>query len=301
MRMSEAIVRFDSWKAMNVRSNTIKGYDLILRQFAVFLRDRKVEEVKLDDVMEWFGLMQNMGWDPNSFVPRAMALRKFFEFYSHQGFRVINPWLIPVPQKQYKISRVADDESYEKLVKSIPKQTNDPRHIRNRAIINLLWDTGARNGEICSLNIGDLDLVKMKALIKTEKSKGMRPVREIFWTDSTNTSVKRWLLKREHLAEKMYIIDKDALFLSVCNAQSGKRMNIKGVGEMLRQYCNRAKLPYMNAHSFRHRMGHHIVKQGGSNSDVSNILGHSSLASSFVYTQMTNVELHQRYQRFMQK
>lgn len=273
----------------------------MLRQMALFFRDADIEDVKVNDIVEYFGLMQKLGWDQNSFIPRAMAIRKFFEYFTHAGLKVMNPWLVPVPQKDYKIARVANDDDYKKLTGSIPNPSNDPRHIRNRAIISLLWDTGARNGEICSLNVSDLDLVKMKALIKTEKSKGMRPVREIFWTGSTNTHIKRWLKKREALSGKMYFLEKDALFIACCNQQAGNRMNIKGVGEMLRQYCNRAKLPHMNAHSFRHRMGHHIVKQGGSNSDISNILGHSSLASSFIYTQMTNVELQERYKHFMEE
>jgi site-specific recombinase XerD len=300
MLLSEAIVEFTEWKKINVTRSTMVGYNLMLRQMAVFLRDIDIEDVKVRDIVDYFGLMQKLGWDQNSFIPRAMAIRKFFEYFTQSGVKVMNPWLVPVPQKDYKISRVAGDEDYRKLIASIPNPTNDPRHIRNLAFINLLWDTGARNGEICSLNVSDLDLGEMKAVIKTEKSKGVRPVREIFWTDKTNESIERWLKKREYLSEKMYFVDKNALFVSVCNAQAGNRMNIRGIGEMLRQYCNRAKIPHMNAHSFRHRMGHHIIKQGGSNSDVSNILGHSSLQSSFVYTQMTNLELQERYKNFME-
>lgn len=248
--------------------------------------------------MEWFNLMQLLQWDHNSFIPKAMAVRKFFEFFSQQGYPVVNPWLIPIPDKKYKIPRVANDENYQQLLESIP-DNNDPRHIRNRAIINLLWDTGARNGELCSLNVSDLDFEERKAVIKTEKAKQARPVREIFWTEITNENLKKWVAKREQLLHKMYLHDEDALFISVCNQKSGQRMRNAGVGEALRKYCNKAEIPYMNAHSFRHHMGHNIVKKGGSNSDVSNILGHSSLQSSFVYTLMTNVELKKRHEMFV--
>ena len=304
MKISEAIQRFIEWKAFNVRKGTINGYDLMLRQFAVFMHDNELEEAKIGDVMEWFGLMQTLGWDHNSFVPRAMAMRKFFEFYTMQGLAVINPSLIPIPQKQYKMPRIADEQNYQRLVTAIPAESNDPRHVRNRAIVMLLWDTGARNGELCSLNLSDIELDRKRAVIKTEKSKGMRPVREIFWTDETNTALIRWIERRELLSKKMVFQDEEALFLSISggvNRTSGRRFTLKGVAEMLRRYSNRAKIPYMNAHSFRHHMGHHIVQQGGSNSDVSNILGHSSLTSSFIYTQMNNVELEERYRKFMGK
>jgi integrase/recombinase XerC len=253
--------------------------------------------------MEWFNLMRDLDWDHNSFITKAMAVRKFFEFYNKQGFKVIDPWLIPIPKKKFKMQRVATKEEYLKLLDIIPNN-NDPRHIRNRAIINLLWDTGARNGEICSINVDGLDLVEKTAVIQTEKSRGARPVREIFWTEETNNNIKKWLEKRNYLKNnKMMFKDGDALFISVCSGgvhnNTGKRFGNKGLGEMLRRYCHRAKIENMNAHSFRHHMGHQIVKKGGSNSDVSNILGHSSLQSSYVYTLMTNKELKKRYEIFV--
>ncbi len=82
------------------------------------------------------------------------------------GYRVLEPNLIPLPPKQYRIPRVASEENYQKLLSSIPSG-NDPRHIRNKAIIMLLWDTGARNGEIVSLDVDGMDIEKMHAVKET--------------------------------------------------------------------------------------------------------------------------------------
>jgi site-specific recombinase XerD len=120
--------------------------------------------------MEYLNLMKEIGWAHNSFISKCMALKKFFEFCNLRGWRVLNENLIPIPQKEYKIPRVATPEEYKKLLNIIPKNT-DPRNVRNEAIIRLLWDTGARNGEILALDMDDLDLVNNKALIKTEKEK----------------------------------------------------------------------------------------------------------------------------------
>jgi site-specific recombinase XerD len=57
----------------------------------------------------------------------------------------------------------------------------------------------------------------------------------------------------------------------------------------------------MNAHSFRHRVGHHIIKSGGSSADVMNILGHSSVQSTTIYTMMSDLELEKRYRYFMEE
>lgn len=280
---------------MNVKEGTVRGYDMILRQFCLYVRDCEIENVTLDDVTGWFGLMQRLGWNSNSFVPKAMALRKMFEFYQHQGFRVIDPWLIPVPQKQFKFPRIADDKAYQKLLAIIPRRTNDPRHIRNLAIITMLYDTGARNGELMALDVGDLELERKRAVIRTEKGRVRRPIREIFWTDGTNENLKRWIEKREYLKKVFTLKDPQALFISTTSWKTGQRFTSKGVGEMLRKYCNRAGIPYMNAHSFRHKFGHDLANNGYNNSVISNLLGHSSLQSSFIYTLMTDKELEAKY------
>lgn len=241
--------------------------------------------------------MAELGWDRNSFVGKCMALRKFFEFYRLQGYPVIDENLIPIPSKEFKLPRVADEESYKKLLSVIPAN-NDPRHIRNLAIINLLWDTGARNGEILSLDVGDLQMDRMRAIIRTEKSKGRRPIREIFWTADTHGNLVQWLKKRKHLENVMHLQDAEALFPSIGSQKAGQRLSVKGVGEMLRHYSNKAKMPHMNAHSFRHHMGHDIIKKGGSTADVMNILGHASVQSTTVYTMMSDKELEQRYRMF---
>lgn len=75
-------------------------------------------------------------------------------------------------------------------------------------------------------------------------------------------------------------------------------MSVVGVAEMLRRNSNNAGIPTLNAHSMRHFMGRDIVNKGGSNSDVSNILGHSSLESSMIYTMMTGPDLQRRYDSF---
>jgi len=299
MRLIEAIDKFSSWRSFKVKTLTVKGYHFDLRNFCLYMRNPGLEEVQLDDVLNYLKDLRELGWDENSFMRKCMAFRKFFDFYKRQGMSVIDPELIPIPYKQFKIPRVATVTDYQNLISVVPANTSDPRHIRNMAIIKMLWDTGARNGEIASLNVADLDLENMKAVIHTEKSRGRRPIREIFWTRGTNEAIKSWLKKRVHLLSIMKHMDKDAVFISLSTSLAGQRINTKGIGEMLRKYSNKAGLEYtVNAHSFRHHMGHNIIKQGGSSADVSNILGHSSLESSYIYTMMSNKELQDRYKKF---
>lgn len=301
MRFKDAIDQFSNWRRFKVKSQTVKGYDQTLRQFCLFLRNPEIEDITIHHVMEYLNGMKELGWESNSFVGKCMALRKFFEFYRMQGYAVIDEELIPIPAPEHKLPRVATEGSYKKLVAAIPVKTNDPRHIRNRAIVTMLWDTGARIGELLSLDVADLDMERRKAIIKTEKSKGRRPFREIFWSQTTNDHIWGWIKKRDELKKASHFKDKEALFLSISNSKAGQRYSIRGAGEMLRTYSKAAKIPYLNAHSFRHRMGHHIIKNGGSSADVMNILGHASVQSTTIYTMMADKELEKRYRFFMEK
>ncbi len=302
MLFSEALSKFARWKGNCVKLNTVRSYDLILRHFCVFIHNCDIGDVTLDKVLEWFDLMRLVGYENNTFIPRAIALRKFFEFYQHQGYHVIDPFLIPVPDHEFTTPRIADEENYKKLLASIPC-SSDGRHIRNRAIINLLWDTGARIGELLNLNVEDLDLINNRTVVKTEKARSLSPhqVRELFWSSRTNNSIKHWLEKREHLEKERFVFkDPQALFISIMAGQyrtQGRRFKAKGADEMLRRYCLRAHIPTLNPHSFRHHVGHDLAIKGANNSIISSVLGHSSLQSSYVYTMLRNKELESVYRK----
>lgn len=270
------------------------GYSFELRLFCLYLRDPDVEQITVGDVVAYFSEMKALGWKQNGFTHKCAYLRSFFRFLRLKGHHVIDENLIPVPKRELQPPRVATREEYEKLLAVIPTGP-DPRLSRNRAVINMLWDTGARIGEVLSLDLEDMDYTRMRAVIRTEKSRGRRPFRELFWTPTTNANLQQWIEKRSHVR---FIKDAHALFICSAGHHSGERMTINGFAQVLRDYSGRAGLPNLNAHSFRHHMGHSIIHQGGSTADVMNILGHTSLQSSSIYTMMTDKELEARYRKF---
>lgn len=298
MLISEAIKQFDRWRAFKVKKATVRGYSLTLKHLCIFMRNCHVETVDLDDIVLWFELHRNLEYDQNSFVGKAMAIKKFFEFLKKKGMTCLNPDLISIPTKEFKLPKVLELENYLKLLGAIP-HNNDPRHIRNRALINLFWDTGMRAGEMLALNVEDMDLENKRAVIKTEKSRGMRPFRQVFWTDETNHRLKLWLQKRAHLKDIHPFVEPDALFTSTSSGKAGSRLMRSGLNEMLRRYSEKVKIEPVNSHSFRHHKGHEIINRGGSAADVQNILGHATLASSSIYTMMRGKELEERARKFM--
>lgn len=308
MLFKDVIDEFTNWRQFKINRVTTSGNDKDLRLFCLFLRNPQIEDVTLNNVMEYLNLMKEIGWQHNSFISKCMALKKFFEFCNLRGFECLNEYLVPLPRKEMNIPRVANEKDFKKLLKAIPRDTN-PNNIRNYALVNMIWDSWARSGEIISLNENDLKFkpdYSGSALIRTEKSRGRRPMREIFWTASTGRYLKKWIKKKQEIQNLMKFEDTDAVFTSIrkCGMfdSRGKRMTSRGVCEVFRMISNRAGLPSIfNAHSARHYGGREILKQGGSLADVTNILGHSHMDSSMIYTMMWGDDLRQRYDLFQQR
>jgi site-specific recombinase XerD len=306
MKLHEAIGEFTRWKYIKVKPTTIYGYDGNLRHFCIFLRDPDIEDITLNDILDWIEWNTKMGFKTSQVEKHCVAIKELLKFYSRQNYRVVDPELVPYPRKSTPIPRVANDDDYYKLLNAIPKLFAY-YHIRNRAIIALLHDTGARIGEIMSLDVGDVDLKGNSAVIRTEKSREDAPFRNIFWRKETTIYLQTWVVKRKKLLKQTELTDKDAFFISVnggvCgDGRTGRRMDILACSEMLRKYSNLAGLKYnLNAHSFRHNLGRKLAERGADNSNISQILGHKSLDSSRIYTQLFNPQLKRLYHKILGK
>ncbi len=305
MKFSQAIEEFKNWRGFKVTGVTVIRYDSVLRIFCLTMGDPDIDQVQIHHVLHYMKEMERLGWKRNGIQMVAIALRTFFEYYNLRGFSCLNESLIPLPRREFNIPRVANEEDFKKLVKSIPHDTN-PNNIRNLALIHMVWDTWARSGEIISLDEDELKFNKDLsgcAMIRTEKSRGRRPIREIFWTARTGKYLKAWLKKKAEIQKLMTFDDPAAVFISIrkCGQYdvSGKRMTNRGVCEVFRMISNRAGLPSIfNAHSARHYGGRKIIKEGGASADVTNILGHSNLESSQFYTMMWGNDLKERWNVF---
>lgn len=309
MKMLTAIEKFKEWRQYKVGKFTLRGYDGQLRQLCIFLKDPDIEDISYENVMEWIILNERVGYSNNAIMPKCEALKQFLKFYKKLGHNVLDPEIIPIPRKEFKHPRTTNIDEYTKLLKAadiLEENTikrgyfSDQISIwRNRALLGLLWDTGARLGEILDLNIKDLDFRGNKAVIRTEKSRGRRPFREIFWTKSTTDLLKKWLEGRtEYFIKHQH--DEDAIFLNLKGRWLGRRISNSGVHAFLKFWSHTGKISRtVNAHSFRHHKGHDIINKGGSAADVMNILGHANVTSSQPYMSMNDKELQDRADKFL--
>lgn len=296
MLFKEAIEKFNAWQSFGKRQSTRATYRLNMLQFAMYMRNCAIEMVTLDDIIGYLQGMRDLGFNENNFMVKSISIKKFFEFFGKLHITRIDPELIPIIEGEYKFPKVADAADYQKLLNSIPVN-NDPRHVRNKTMLMLYKDTGMRLNECISLDIKDVDTQKMTAMIKTEKTKKLHPIRRIFWTEQTNEQMKLWIAKRGTLLSK-----DDALFISACGPKVGLRITGAGVTEMLRRYSHLAGLGYvLNTHSLRHLFGRTLAEQGAQDSSIATMMGHAHVDSSRPYTIMAGNKMAEFYDKYMRK
>lgn len=308
MRLREAIERYKNWGGLGYKrganaSSTIRGYEKDLLLLCLYLRNPEIEKIVEPQITSYFQEMLDLGWSPNGLMCKSIAIRNLLEYSKRIGLDVIDHNLVQIIPREIKIPRVATDWEITQLLEQCPANSRRLQDIRNRAMILFLRSTGCRNSEMVGLNLDQIleNYEDKRVLIKTAKSRGIKPVRELFWDEDTHTALNRWIEVRGVLSDKLVFKDPDAVFVGVRNWQIGQRLTIRGVGIAFRALSRAAKIPTVNPHSFRHHRGHELNTAGANNSTISGVLGHSSLASSYIYTLMEDNDMKSAANKYRKK
>lgn len=301
MKLIEALEIYGKFISLELKPVTAERAIMDARLMCVYFHNPELEEIKDHQIIKYLEMMRECGYMHNSIAKKALNLRSIWKFFNKKEYRTFKYDLIPNMRMEATLPKVATEEEFRKVLSVIPFAKYKYCRLRDDCLVRLLWDTGARNGELVSLKVEDLDLVSMKAVIRTEKSRGMRPFREVYWTQETNESLDRWLAFKEEMEKGEVIAQPEYLFWGCTNAGRGMRLSTVAVAAQLRKYCRKAKIRCVNPHSFRHHMGHDLAMQGANNSTISSILGHSDLSSSFVYTELNNGEREIAYNKYKRK
>lgn len=289
MRIIEAVTKYAQHRQHELCKHNRKSETANVLQFAAFWRDPRVCEITLEQINEWLEWQKRIGNDDNTIFRKTNSLKQFFKFYFKQGIAKVDPDIFPKVDYQFKFPKIAERADYDKFFNAIAG--NDPWRVRDRALVKMLEHTGARIGELLALNVDDLDDDQMGAIIKTEKSRGRRPFRRIFWREECKALLSIYLHSRE---------DDNGPALWISNKKG--RLNYYTVQHNFKRYSLLAGLNYtINAHSLRHLFGRELVMKGCDNSEISTFLGHSDLSSSYQYTQLFGDRARGEYYRIFGK
>jgi integrase/recombinase XerC len=215
------------------------------------------------------------------------ALRSFFKFLTRRDGLVKNPLLeVQLPKQEKKLPvtlTVNQVTSMLDLPMVTPKEKQAPAWApeRDAAILEMFYSTGVRISELAGMNVEDVDVYTetVKVLGKGRKQR-LCPVGE-----PALKAVQRYRSKAG--------VHDGALFRS----KVGKRMTVQAITDIVKKYCRLAGIPVnVTPHKFRHSFATHLLDNGADLRSVQELLGHASLSTTQIYTQVTTERMKKVYE-----
>ena len=267
---------------------TIRSYQNDVAAWYTFLDSRKTDykNAVRNDARAFVSSMSGSHMSPSTINRRLSALRNYYEWLKRNnktGSRE-NPFS---ESKSVKKSRkLPGFLSYGEIEKFLDSAGTDFTGRRDRFLFELLYSTGCRVSEICSLNVTDLSENQIRI-----KGKGGKE-RIVFAGKSAMEAYKAYIpFRNEKAADDSD--SKAALFLDL----RGKRLTSRGVYYLVRKYSAKTgTVKKVSPHTFRHSFATHILDEGADIRVVQEMLGHSSLSTTQIYTH-TGIERIKRVYR----
>lgn len=277
MKLFEARTRFLTWceriKGMSLR--TVESYGEDLADAGKFLGERGVESITRSDVRAYLAHLGERALAPRSVARRLACLRSFFRYLINEGAVVSNPAQGVVgPRVPKTLPKYLSEDETGRLFEGAFR--TDAIGLRDRAILEVMYSTGARLSEVVGLDCDSFVAERESLWVVGKGSKERiiplgRPARE---------AIARWREARSELAAKT----EDALFV---NARNGRRLTRRGLCGIIRGHLAKVSQSATNPHAIRHTFATHLLNRGADLRSVQELLGHESLATTQKYTHVS--------------
>lgn len=242
--------------------------------------------VDSDDIRIWMSHLMEQGIKPRSVNRKLSALKSFFRYLKKKGVVPKNPAeAVTGPKVAKKLPSFVNDPEMTKVIDDPSGYSDDFRGHRDRFLIELLYLTGMRRAELITLRDADVDFSACTLRVTGKRNKQ----RIIPFSNSTKEKLKEYIAVRD--AE----IENKSSFLFV--KEDGEPLYPKLVYNVIHNHLNSIPtLAKKSPHVLRHSFATEMLNNGAEINAVKELLGHSSLASTEVYTHVTFEELKKAYQ-----
>lgn len=267
----------------NYSRYTLLNYRLDIEEFLASLGDATVNIKKVDylHLRKFFAGLRDKQHKPRTIARKLSSLRSFFRFLHREGLITQNPAVLLVTPKLDKpLPKFLSEEEMVQLIESAP--LDDTAGKRDRAILETLYSTGIRVGELVGLDTDQVDLIGnvVKVMGKGKKER-MVPI--------GNKAVGAI---REYLVSRPW--DKKPLFLN----QRGDRLTDRSVRNIINKHLLKTSLKMnVSPHVFRHSFATHLLDRGADLRTVQELLGHVNLSTTQIYTHVTTERLKSVYDK----
>ena len=260
-----------------VSDHTVSAYriDLLrLQEFAVQRKIQNIARLAPPHARLFAAGLRHLNLSSRSIARTLSAARSFYKFLIREGEGKTNPFEgISTPRGERKLPRTLNIEQAAQLVTITP---DSDLTFRDRAILELLYSSGLRLSEIERSNVCDVDLADktMTILGKGGKTRIVPVGRHAI------TAIKSWLQRRQALVSN---VEEKALFVS----RSGNRLGARAIQKRVEYWAKRQGLDRsVHPHMLRHSFASHMLESSSDLRAVQELLGHSDISTTQVYTHL---------------
>ena len=269
--------------------HTLKGYQRDLEKLSQYLSVHEVQNwknVNEHDIRTFINTERRRGLSPRSIQRLLSSCRTFYEHLLTEGKIKLNPAKnIVSPKSAQLIPKAMDADLVQRLLDFKPKGMIE---IRDKAIAELLYSSGLRLSEICKLDLEDIDL-KERTCVVTGKGNKTRIVPV---GTKAIQSLRDWIIYRNELLESKET-QTNAIFLN----NKGNRISARSIQLRLEKLCLQRGLPGINPHMLRHSFASHVLESSGDLRAVQEMLGHSDIGTTQIYTKLDFQHLSKVYDK----
>ncbi|MEK7593981.1 MAG: site-specific tyrosine recombinase/integron integrase [Patescibacteria group bacterium] len=277
---------------------TIENYDRYLDRFLGYLKKENPENITDDNIRE-FRLWLNRQPAGDSTLKKKtqnyylIALRSFLKYLRKRGVESYAPEKIELAKVSERSLDLIESKDLERLLKA--PDGDGLKSLRDKAILELLFSTGLRVSELCSLS-RDLDLQKDEFSVRGKGEK----VRVVFLSDSAKEALKKYLAKRADIDDALFI--RLGRRVSKLDKQDSLRLTPRSVERIVARYAIKAGISKkVTPHVLRHQFATDLLQNGADIRSVQIMLGHSSISTTQIYTHITDKVLREVHRRFHSK
>ena len=278
---------------------TVRNYDHYLDRFLKFAKTENPNDIT-DDLLREYRLWLNRQ-SAGAAATKAgdslkkktqnyylIALRAFLKYLMKREVASLAPEKIELAKIPERSLDLISRDELDRLMKA--PAGDDVKALRDKAILELLFSTGLRVSELCSLT-RDLDLRSDEFPIRGKGEK----VRVVFLSEDAKTALKKYLAKRKDL-------DQEALFIQFGKNSKNRedlKLTPRSVERIIKYYAIKAGITKkVTPHVIRHSFATDLLQNGADIRAVQEMLGHASITTTQIYTHLTNRRLKEIHEKF---
>lgn len=256
--------------------HTLTSYQRDLKQFTQFCKTQNFEhwsQLQPNDIRHHIANRHRAGLSGTSLQRELSAIRSFYNYLLKYKFVTLNPsQYVKAPKTIRKLPKTLDVDQITGLLDA---RAASVLEVQDLAMFELFYSSGLRLSELVDLNLPDLDL-KDKSL-RVQSGKGGK-ARILPIGGKAVTALENWLKHRQPNSEKEF-----AVFLS----KKGSRISQRAVQLRLEEWCIKKGVPqHVHPHMLRHSFASHLLQSSQDLRAVQELLGHSNIATTQIYTHL---------------